>query len=136
MMPTGTRVGLPTAAVRVCERSSAIEVADNDTFEEEAIGLVSGTAGTEVGFATPAESVTTGCATGGVVDGDDGGGGGDGDNGDGGAITAVLAVSELVGAILAGGTVGAAAMFEDRTTVLLGCEGAIGLKFSGADADG
>lgn len=136
MTPTGSRVGLPDAADLVCDRICATEVADNSASEDEMVGTMSGTAATEVGPAIPADSVTTGCATGGVMDGGEGEGEGDDGDGDGDAISAVLTVSELVGAILAGGRVGAAAICEEKTTVSLGCEGALGVGSSNAGADG
>jgi hypothetical protein len=89
--------------------------------------MMSGIATTDVGFIGPADSVTTGCATGGVVD--------DGGNDDGDPITAVSIVSELVGAILAGGSVGAAAACEE-TTGSPDCKGALGVETSDAGADG
>ncbi len=71
---------------------------------------MSGTAAIDVESAAPADSVTTGCAAAGIVGGDDGDGDGDVDLDDSGGITAVSTVSELVGANLAGGSVGAAAI--------------------------
>src|SRR5690242_10217951 len=135
MMPTGSRVELPNAADLVCERISAIEVADNSASEEEMVDRISGTAATEVGSGAPADSVTAGCATGVVIDGGEGNGVDDGDS-EGDAISAVSTTLELVGAILAGGSVGAAATCEERTSVSLDCEGALGVKTSGAGADG
>lgn len=139
MMPTGSRVELPNAADLVCEKISAIEVADNSASEGEIVDRISGTAATEVGSGTVADSVTAGCATGVGIDGGEGEGENDGEgegDGEGDAISAVSTTLELVGAILAGGSVGAAATCEERTSVSLDCEGALGVKFSGAGADG
>lgn len=115
----------------VCESSSAIEVASDGVCEDEAVCMISGTATTDVGVTTPADSVTIDCATGGEVD--EGGGDGDGDGDDGEPITAVSIVSELVGAILAGGSEGAA---EGTTTDSLDCRDAFGVGTSGAGDDG
>ena len=127
MTPTGPLVGLPTVAELDCERSAAIDVASGVVCEDDTVCSTSGTAATDVGFEVPADSVTTGCATGVVVD--------DSSDDDGGPITAVLILSELVGAILAGGSVGAAATCEE-TTGSLDCEGALGVETSDAGAEG
>ena len=125
-MSPGPRVGLPSAADLVCEKSSAIEVANDGVCEDETVCMMSGSAATDVGFATPADSVTTGCTTRGVVD--------DGDDGD--PITTVPVVSELVGAIFAGGSVGAAATCEGTTTGSQDREGSLEAESLGAGADG
>lgn len=125
-------MGLPTTAVLVRDRMSAIEVADNGVCAEEGVWIMSGTAATEVGFAAPADSVTTGCTFGGAIED----GNGDSDEVKGGAITAVSAVSELVDAVPAGGSVGTAATCEGRMGDSLDCEGTLGLMTSCAGADG
>lgn len=77
-------------------------MADDGSHEDVTDCTMSGTAATDVGLVVSADFVTTGCATAGVVD--DGNGDDDGED----TITAVSAVSELVGTILAGGAEGVA----------------------------
>jgi hypothetical protein len=81
---------------------------------------MSGTAAKDVGLVASVDSVTTGWAIGAVVAGaeDDEATGAGGDD-DGDPVTAVSIMSELVGAILAGGRSGAAATCEGTLTVSL-----------------
>lgn len=98
-----------------------MDVACDNVCEVTVDSRMSGTAATDVGFVTPADSVTTGWATGGVDTGAVDAGGDDDDD----LITAVSIVSELVGAILAGGRSGAAATCEGTTTGSLDGKGAL-----------
>jgi hypothetical protein len=124
MIPTGPTVGLPPATELVCERRSAMDVACDTACDAALDARVSGIAAKEVGFMAPDDSVTTGWAIGAVDAGAEdagtiGAGGDDGDD----PVTAVSIVSELVGAILAGGRSGAAATCEGTITVSLDGEG-------------
>lgn len=84
---------------------------------------MSGTAAKDVGVVAAVESVTIGWATSGEDAGaEDVGATGAGGDVDGDPITAVSILSELVGAILAGGKSGAAATCEGTTSVPLNGE--------------
>lgn len=103
-----------------------MDVACDSACEVAVDSEMSGTAATDVGFVTPADSVTTGWATGGVeTNAVDAGAVDAGGDDDGGPITAVSIVSELVGAILAGERSGAAAFCEGTTTGSLDGKGAL-----------
>lgn len=137
-MPTGPWVGLPIAAELVSGSNSATDVARDGGCEDETVCMMSGTAAIDVGSEIPADSVKTDCAVGGVEDGngaDDDVDDDDGDDDDS-PVTAVSILSELVGAILAGGRVGAAATCEETMAGSLDCKGALAVDTAGAGADG
>ena len=120
MIPTGPNVGLAPAMELVCERRSAIEVACDTACDVALDSRMSGTAAKDVGFVTVTDSVTTGWAIGAVdASAEDTGAIGSGGDDDGDPVTAVSIVSELVGAIFAGGRSGAAATCEGTLTVSL-----------------
>jgi len=123
MIPTGPNVGLAPATELVCERRSAMDVACDTTSDVALDSRMSGTAAKDVGFVAAVDSVTTGWTIGAVDAGaEDAGSIGVGGDDDGDPVTAVSIVSELVGAILAGGRSGAAAT----------CEGTLAVSLDGA----
>jgi hypothetical protein len=99
-----------------------MDVVIEGSCEDVNNGAISGIAATEVGSLTPADSVTVGRAAGGVED--------DSDE----LITAVSIVSELVGAILAGGNVGVATIWVGAAAGSLDCGAALEVDCAGAGA--